>query len=461
MHRWNIFAAAYLLLGSTFVMADTVTVTAMKDNTIFSQDDAASNALGILFTSTTSRGNIRRALLAFDVAAEIPPGATVTSASLTLILSEASPGSGVLDHSLHRLLQDWGEGTSFATSGNGAAATAGDATWSDRFFPDVAWSAPGGDFVAAPSATVPVGETPGAITWGSTPDMVADVQFWLDHPDDDFGWILRGSEDVLGSARKFVNREDPDPAMRPLLTIGFTPATYTARFRVTKTFSDDRDDEVEVTLTCNSGLPLQQSAEIAGGGDGVNFVVTEIQGQDTTCEVTESAGPDGYTPVFNDGAGCRWEGVTEDRYTCEIDNAAEPATFRVRKEWTVDGALSEDIDMQAAVSVYCNNEIAGGSFNGTEYQYDGILTGDGATLDVSVDTTARSARCRAVEKVVQSAVASADDCGTRTIPAGGASSCTITNTVFFEGIPTLDKAGLGLLALLMLVVGFVRFRDQP
>ena len=38
-----------------------------------------------------------------------------------------------------------------------------------------------------------------------------------------------------------------------------------ARFPVTKTFTDGSTDEVDVTLTCNSGLPLQQSATIAGG----------------------------------------------------------------------------------------------------------------------------------------------------------------------------------------------------
>jgi hypothetical protein len=39
---------------------------------------------------------------------------------------------------------------------------------------------------------------------------------------------------------------------------------------------------------------------------------------------------------------------------------------------------------------------------------------------------------------------------------GGA--CHITNTVFFEGIPTLNQYGLAILAVLMLGVGFVGFR---
>ena len=37
-------------------------------------------------------------------------------------------------------------------------------------------------------------------------------------------------------------------------------------------------------------------------------------------------------------------------------------------------------------------------------------------------------------------------------------SCTFTNTVFFEGIPTLSQYGLALMALLMLGVGMVGFR---
>ena len=34
----------------------------------------------------------------------------------------------------------------------------------------------------------------------------------------------------------------------------------------------------------------------------------------------------------------------------------------------------------------------------------------------------------------------------------------ITNTVFFEGIPTLNQYGMAIMALLMLGVGFVGFR---
>jgi hypothetical protein len=454
--KW-IVVAMVSLLGIESAMADTVTLTPVKDNTIFSRNDEASNALGILFTSTNGQGNIRRALLAFDVAGHIPAGSIVTSARLTLTLSQAASGSGVLDHGLHRLLQGWGEGNSQSSGGNGAPASPGDATWAARYFPDLLWLTAGGDFLTLPSASTPVGETPGPVTWGSTPGLVADVQSWLDSPEDSHGWIVLGNEEVLGTARKFINRENPDPALRPALTVEFTspPAPDAAFFHVTKVFSDGREDEVTVTLTCNSGLPLQQSFSISGGGAGVHFVVEHVQGADANCLVTEAGGPTGYQPIFNDGDGCSWEGVTGGQFTCEIRNEAEPAAFTVGKQWVIDGAILEDVQLEAAVSVFCDSEISGGFFNGTEHQFDGVLSGDGASLEVAVETSGGAAECRAVENDIQSSVASSDDCGPRFIPAGGSSSCTIVNTVFFEDIPTLGELGLAILAILVLGIGLV------
>lgn len=456
-HCLTLTGAVVTLLGSMTLAADMVTLAPTKDNTIFSANDDASNALGILFTSTTNQGNTRRALLAFDIAAHVPPGSTITGASLTLTLSEAAGDGMDLDHDLHRAVQEWGEGTSFGTSGNGAPATPGDATWGFRLYPDTPWSTPGGDFVPTASATAIVGDELGPITWGSTPGMVADAQAWLDSPEENHGWILLGEEIVRGTARKFVNRESSNEAEWPALTIEFSPPEN-ANFQVTKVFSDGRDDEVEVTLSCNTGLPLEQSATISGGGDGVNFVVTEIQGEGARCEVSEVAGPDGYTPVLNDGAGCVWEDVTVGQFFCEITNVANPASFTVTKEWIVAGAEIESILTQAAISVFCNNEIAGGFFNGSEYQFDEILSGQVDSLEVSVDTLTRPAECRAEEDLVQGGVERESDCGTRVIPAGGNSSCRITNTVLFEGIPTLSEIGLAMMALLLLGIGFLGMR---
>jgi len=50
------------------------------------------------------------------------------------------------------------------------------------------------------------------------------------------------------------------------------------------------------------------------------------------------------------------------------------------------------------------------------------------------------------------------ECPPMVIKANQGASCLVTNTVFFEGIPTLSQYGLAILALLMLGVGMVGFR---
>jgi hypothetical protein len=79
-------------------------------------------------------------------------------------------------------------------------------------------------------------------------------------------------------------------------------------------------------------------------------------------------------------------------------------------------------------------------------------------MTVMVETLTGPAECWAEEFIEQSGVESEDDCGPRSIPAGGSSECTFVNTVFFEGIPTLSQYGMALMALLMLGIGVLGLR---
>jgi hypothetical protein len=90
---------------------------------------------------------------------------------------------------LHRLLANWGEGTSQATreEGTGAPATLNDATWRHRFYDTIFWTTEGGDFSPTVSASQSVGPI-GQYMWSSA-QMVADVQSWLDNrPATSVGW---------------------------------------------------------------------------------------------------------------------------------------------------------------------------------------------------------------------------------------------------------------------------------
>ncbi len=212
---------AFICIDYTIASADTVILGASKDNTLInSAAGAISNATGPLFAGKTGGAGpgALRAILAFDLASEIPQGATITNVDLTMTVLQAGGGSSNDAYTLHRVEQDWGEGTSNADGGAGAPSTTNDATWIHTFFDTNSWINPGGDFASSPSATESVGGT-GPVTWGSTPDLVSDVQTWLDDPTANYGWILIGNEIRNGSARQFAARESSSSA--PQLAISF------------------------------------------------------------------------------------------------------------------------------------------------------------------------------------------------------------------------------------------------
>ena len=61
----------------------------------------------------------------------------------------------------------------------------------------------------------------GEIRWTSTPATVADVQAWLDHPDENYGWLLMGGENTPTTSKRFASREAADPAEQPQLLVEY------------------------------------------------------------------------------------------------------------------------------------------------------------------------------------------------------------------------------------------------
>ena len=225
-----LFNSSVLLLSSFtslglshFLSAETVTVEATKDNSIYSENNN-SNGQGDLFSGRTrgrqAAGN-RRALLQFDLTGSLPADAVIESASLSLSVNRRGPISvaTTVNTFLHRLNQDWGEGSS-GGSGQGGPPTTGDATWNFAFFASQSWSIVGGDFVTAPSAIQPMSAS-GPITWSSA-GLVSDVQAWIENPDQNFGWILIVDEGIEGAATIFESRADNIAGSRPRLTIDFS-----------------------------------------------------------------------------------------------------------------------------------------------------------------------------------------------------------------------------------------------
>jgi hypothetical protein len=224
--------------------AATVTLAPSKDNTLIQWTSGRpepnphlSNGLGDIFVGRTNQDpsgppmiSLRRGLIQFDIASAIPAGAAITDVSLKL--RDVMGLNGDRRTSLHRALQDWGEGTSFQCGGMGAPATDGDATWLYRFYnaanPALSptWTTPGGDFSSTMSASTVVSDDLGGgqlFTWTGA-GMVADVQSWLNNPSTNFGWLIMGTEDVTQTAKRLNSGESTtSPNRPPVLTVTYVP----------------------------------------------------------------------------------------------------------------------------------------------------------------------------------------------------------------------------------------------
>jgi len=196
------------LSGAGGALADTVALAPVQDTSLYSEDASGSNGSGDgMFAARTQDGAIRRALMAFDVAAAVPAGSTITGAQLDLTSTRYQGGAEAL--SIHLLLADWG--------------------------------VPGGDFAPAASADF-VAMSLGVHVLGPTAVMTSDVQGWLDAPATNFGWLLKAEELVNGQAWRFATREAASPDERPRLTIEYT---VTAAENCANGVDDDGDGAID------------------------------------------------------------------------------------------------------------------------------------------------------------------------------------------------------------------------
>jgi hypothetical protein len=258
------FLAGFLLLatvlnwGSRAISAQVV-LQATRDNSMYSEAPMNSNGRGDHFIAGRAGGatSLRRGLLGFDLTG-LPSAIRVDRVALELVFQ----GGTNMENdprfvTMHRLLNNWGEGTSdsgpggSSGSGNGAPATANDATWQYRNFNTQTWTSfnpavsgsGGGDFVADASAGALVGIDPGVmVTWqtirfvaGPPTGLVADVEHWRVNPSLNYGWLFKvADESPIRTARRFNSKDHPNAALRPRLIIDYTvvpePATLALAF---------------------------------------------------------------------------------------------------------------------------------------------------------------------------------------------------------------------------------------
>jgi len=239
IRRWTVltlFAGALIrpLDAATILLqpvADTTLVEIAPDN----------NMGATLFVNAGTAGSAglrNRGLFKFDFTA-IPAHSKIVSAAITLEVTKA-PDSGGQSSSfaLHRVLHAWGEGDKDSTEkpspGFGLPATVGEATWNARFaFTTNAWGFPGAsnDYAPAVSSSTSVFGEADFPLFASTPQLVGDVQTWVNNPGLNFGWLLKSeSESIQKTARRFGSREfaGADPNSPPHVVVEFVlpPALF-------------------------------------------------------------------------------------------------------------------------------------------------------------------------------------------------------------------------------------------
>ena len=234
----------------TVGQAQTATLSAFKDTTLYEHPTGGNtNGAGErIFAGRTAEpvNSLRRGLIAFDVAADIPAGATITDVTLQLFMSRTIVQP--YDVTLYRVTTDWNQGTTDQTGEEGGAhvtpPSTGDATWIHSEYPNAFWNTPGGDFESTPLATTSVGTTGEYFQWNS-PELAASIQDWLDNPTQNFGWILLGDETVI-SAKRFDSSENTNPATRPSLTVTYIVPGNTAPTAAADSYSVDEDQTLNV-----------------------------------------------------------------------------------------------------------------------------------------------------------------------------------------------------------------------
>lgn len=228
---YTIWLAAAVLSPLT-LSADRIRLTPTADGTLIQvAPDANLGGANFFNAGTAGNGNANRGLMQFSLSEYIPAGSTIVNAYLTMdIVRQPTMDMAVTEFNLRRVLVSWGEGDKVPIEENspglGAPGTEGDSTWQYRSVGGAAWTTPGGhigiDFSANVSSTTTIYGLGDLVEFESTPQVVADVQHWLDHPDANFGWVLLPQDErIRKSARSFASREDGSGG--PVLEIEFTP----------------------------------------------------------------------------------------------------------------------------------------------------------------------------------------------------------------------------------------------
>jgi len=245
-----------------------------------------------------------------------------------------------------------------------------------------------------------------------------------------------------------------------------------AQFKVQKQFVDGNTSlPTTLSMTCNSGLPLEQSITLQPGeGIDVTFSVTDFKDGELDCAIRETT-PEDYLAsydCFSDGS-CS-ASATECSFTdasagqdnlCVIRNYPESVEIAVETEWVLRGEETLVASDAVSVALVCRNIVNGdGEWSRGEMSWSWTFNSDTPAQTAQVQPGVGNSECRTIVSSTSSYIESESSCADWTPVLRGDStlSCMITITEFFEGIPTLSRSGLVLASVLLLLTGLIATR---
>lgn len=244
----------------------------------------------------------------------------------------------------------------------------------------------------------------------------------------------------------------------------------THSFKTTLSAADNADvDDLNLAITCNSGLPLNQTA-----ASGTTFVVTELA-DGSECSIALDgdlasgwmagdmmSGPLGGP--YTGGCDITVQSDVSNEWECVIEVVPTPFTFSVMVDWLISADADQGIGAGALAHPKCFHvwDIETSTYVDTP---DVSIAAD-PDADMPITIPALSPApdghtyCTATVTGAGSTVElDLADCSSVDVGVGDTDvSCTIVATAFYEGIPALGPYGKAIMALLLLGLGVVGLR---
>jgi hypothetical protein len=219
----TIWTIAIVAGSSSAIAQSSVSIVANKDTTLYESGSGnlANGGGRGMFCGRVGPGGggaKRRAMVQWNIAAAIPAGSTILSASFDMWVEQSSAFLPIVTEA-HRITTNWSEGNNVAPGNGGAGGSTGngESTWLHSNYPSQFWNNPGGDF--APTSFTFDLPGIGPFVTPSNTAIVADVQNMLDNPAGNHGWLFKTDELLASTARRINTREAQ--AFNPKLNITY------------------------------------------------------------------------------------------------------------------------------------------------------------------------------------------------------------------------------------------------